>query len=143
MFDANVHVGKDGIKNCEDTQDWGGKLLLALIQDEGLTLVNSEDMCEGMVTRVDPRNGSKSTIDLVICNTFMSSKVKSMVIDECGTLKLKKYGKKVTETDHNSITIKFVLDKPINTQKDHTKEKKITIRNVGERARIPAVDSGR
>ena len=135
-FDANVHVGKDGIKNCEDTQDWGGKLLLALIQDEGLTLVNSEDLCEGMVTRVDPRNGSKSTIDLVICNTFMSSKVQSMVIDECGTLKLKKYGKKVTETDHNSITIKFVLDKPINKQKDQTKEKKFNFRNVGERARM-------
>ena len=33
------------------------------------------DMCDGVVTRVDPRNGTKSTIDLAVCNTFMMDKV--------------------------------------------------------------------
>ena len=70
-FDANVHVGKDGIRNCKDSQDWGGKLLLSMIHDEGLTLVNNEETCKGVVTRVDPRNGNGSTIDLVIYNTYM------------------------------------------------------------------------
>ena len=135
-FDANVHVGKDGIRNCEDSQDWGGKLLLSMIQDEGLTLVNNEEICKGVVTRVDPRNGNGSTIDLVIYNTYMHGKVKSMVIDESGAFKLKNYGKKMTESDHNTITTQLVVDKPIVVQKYDRKEKKFNFKNKEERAKM-------
>ena len=61
VFDSNVHVGS-GIKGCLDKQDWGGKLLLKMIEEESLTLVNS-DTCNGVITRVDPRNGTKSTLE--------------------------------------------------------------------------------
>ena len=61
ILDANVHVGNAGINECEDEQDWGGKLLLSMIESEGLTLVNNLGLCNGVVTRVDPRNGTKST----------------------------------------------------------------------------------
>ena len=58
------------------------------------------------MTRVDPGNGTKSTIDLAICNTYMVDKIDKMDIDEKGEWKLKKYGKKVTTTDHNTIVVK-------------------------------------
>ena len=135
-FDANVHVGKEGISKCKDRQDWGGKILMSLIKDEGLTLVNNEDFTKGVVTRVDPRTGSESTIDLVICNTYMHSKVESFVIDESGSLKLRKYGKKITETDHNTMIVQFVVDKPMTNQPKKQQEKKFNLRNVEEKAKM-------
>ena len=83
-FDANVHVGSQNIGGCEDTQDWGGNLLMRIIQEENLILLNSSDKCKGVITRIDPRNGNGSTIDLVICNQFMIDRVDGMIIDECG-----------------------------------------------------------
>ena len=48
IFDANVHVGAEGINECAeginkcgDIQDWGGKVLLSMVSEEGLTLVNN------------------------------------------------------------------------------------------------------
>ena len=107
ICDANVHVGS-GIAGCKDNQDWAGKMLLELIEDEGLCLVNREDICKGIVTRVDPRNGTKSTLDLAICNEFMLSHITEMVIDEAEEYKPARYsGKKVTKTDHNTILVKI------------------------------------
>ena len=111
IFDANVHVGSNGIKTCKDQDDWGGRQLMSMIRDEGLTLLNDLELCSGTVTRVDPRNGHESTIDLAVCNTFMLDKVVDMDIDEIGQWKLKKYGKKTTETDHNTVMVKLKLDK--------------------------------
>ena len=73
IFDANVHVGADGVNGCEDSQDWGGVLLLSLVASEGLTIVNNLDLCDGVVTRVDPRNGKESTIDLAFSLQFFVS----------------------------------------------------------------------
>lgn len=113
LFDANVHVGCEGVSRCEDVQDDGGKLLLNLVREEGLTIVNNLDLCDGCITRVDPRNGTSSSIDLVICNTFMLGKVEKMVIDEDEQWKLKKYAKKVTKTDHHTIIVKLRVHKSI------------------------------
>ena len=107
VFDANVHVGGEVIDGCEDKQDWGGKKLLEMVNDEGLTIVNSLDLCHGIVTRVDPRNGTESSIDLALCNTFMLQYVVEMEIDEDEKWKMKKYGKKVTQTDHNTIKVQL------------------------------------
>ena len=58
------------------------------------------------MTRVDPRDGSKSTIDLAICNTFMTEMLDQMYIDEKEEFRMKKYGrKKVTKTDHNTMFV--------------------------------------
>ena len=75
IFDANVHVGSEGVSKCEDKQDVGGRMLLSLVKEEGLTNINDLEICNGIVTRVDPRNGTRSTIDLAICNTFMADKI--------------------------------------------------------------------
>ena len=111
ICDANVHVG-DGIRGCKDKQDWAGLEFLQMIECEGLYLVNREDVCEGVVTRIDPRNGTKSTLDLVVCNEFAINDVKEMIIDEDEELKPKRYaGKKITKTDHNTIMVKIKVKK--------------------------------
>ena len=105
ICDSNVHVGGIEIDGCKDAQDWGGKELMAMVKEEGLILVNSLDLCEGVVTRVDPRNGTESTLDLAICNSLMLQKISRMVIDEDQNLPLKKYGTKVTQSDHNTVLL--------------------------------------
>ena len=107
VCDANVHIGGNVIRGCNDVQDWGGKELWSMIQEEGLLLINAMEICSGVVTRVDPRNGTQSTIDVAICNVFMADKVRQMSIDEDGDLQLKRYGKKTTCSDHNTMIIKL------------------------------------
>ena len=111
VCDANVHIGGE-IPGCQDKQDWAGAEMLQLIREEGLHLLNSAKLCEGVVTRVDPRNGTKSTLDLAICNEFMIAEVEKMCIDEAEMYRPTKYvGKKITKTDHNSIIINIKVDK--------------------------------
>ena len=102
VFDSNVHVGPMGINKCKDKTDWGGKMLIQMIRENDLLLVNNWEICEGVVTRVDPRNGTQTTLDLAICNHFMKDKVIGIKIDEYGLIRPTRYGKdKVTSTDHN------------------------------------------
>ena len=115
ICDANVHIG-EAIPGCTDKQDWGGAELIKLVDSEGLHLLNREDVCHGVVTRVDPRNGTKSTLDLAICNEFMIRQVSGMVIDEKEEYKPTKYAKKITKTDHNSIIVDLKVKK-ISNQK--------------------------
>ena len=118
VCDANVHIGGNVIKGCNDVQDWGGKELWSMIQEEGLSLLNATDICSGVVTRVDPRNGTESTIDIAICNGFMVNKVREMGIDEEGEFKLKNYGKKITCSDHNTITMKLDVQRLTSSKSD-------------------------
>ena len=111
IFDANVHVGGEVIKGVAEKQDFGGKELLKLVNDENLVLLNSLDLCSGVITRVDPRNGNGSTIDLAICNQFMVGKVSDMIIDEDGVYKPTNYAQNIKQTDHNSITLKLNIDR--------------------------------
>ena len=115
ICDANVHVGGAGVPGCADKQDWAGAELLNLIDHEGLYLLNREKVCKGIVTRIDPRNGTKSTLDLAICNEFMISEVKDLVIDEKDQFKPTKYGtKETTKTGHNSIILDLQVKKIAN-----------------------------
>ena len=104
VFDANVHVGSE-IKDCTDHQDWGGKLLLDIIKEENLVLVNGTELCTGIITRIDPRNGNWSSIDLVICNRYIFEKITAMDIDEKENFKPTNYEKRVKKTDHNTISV--------------------------------------
>ena len=115
MFDANVHVGGEGIPGCRDRQDWGGNKVLEMTDSEGLYLVNREMLCTGVVTRVDPRNGTKSTLDLAICNEHMIGDITEMVVDEKEEFRPMKYCvKNPTKTDHNSILMKLRVGKIAN-----------------------------
>ncbi len=110
VFDANVHVGGVCIERCSDMQDWGGKQLMQVVEEENLILLNAKDICKGVITRVDPRNGNGSTIDYAICNQYFAAMVTSMTIDEEGKYKPTNIasGK---QTDHNTIILKLKVEK--------------------------------
>lgn len=135
ICDANVHVGGEEISGCQDSQDWGGKELMCMIREEGLTLLNGLELCSGVVTRVDPRNGTKSSIDLAICNTFMIGKIEKMDIDESGNLSLKNYGKNTTQSDHNTITVSITFDHQ-SKQPNVSKNNRYNTRNIEARERM-------
>ena len=131
VFDSNVHVG-EAIKNCKDKQDWGGRMLMEVIKRENLILLNNTDICEGVITRVDPRNGNTSTLDLVICNKIMERDIASVIIDEEGEWKPRNYtATKITSTDHNTILVKLKIRK-IRAQKP---PKFRNLKNIENRAR--------
>ena len=98
------------IKGVIEKQDSAGKELVKLINDENLVLLNSLELCSGVITRIDPRDGSGSTIDLAICNQFMIDKVMDMSIDEIGMYTPTNYAQK-TKTDHNTIILKLKVDR--------------------------------
>ena len=99
--------------------------------------MNCLDICDGIVTRVDPRNGTKSTIDLAICNTFMNEMLDHMHIDEKEDLRLKKYGKKkVTKTDHNTILVDLKVQS--NPSVFAVKDIRYNLRNVDAREKLKA-----
>ena len=112
IFDANVHVGKEGIEKVDEKQDWGGRIMMKMVSDENLVLLNGKDLCNGVVTRIDPRNGKGTTIDLAVCNQIAANGVSDMVIDEESMYKPTNYGPKVTKkTDHNTIIVKMEIEK--------------------------------
>ena len=107
IFDANVHVGDAAIEGCPEKQDWGGKFLLDMIKEEGLVLMNGEDICSGTITRIDPRTGKGSCLDLVLVNQHVYSNVMAVDIDEKGLYKPANYDAKHKKlTDHNTILLK-------------------------------------
>ena len=111
IFDANVHVGRATILGCNEDQDWGGKEIMQLIKDENLILVNSSERCTGIITRIDPRTGKGSTIDLAICNQFMEENILEMKIDEDENYKPTNFGKSIKKTVHNTIVMKVKLER--------------------------------
>ena len=117
IFDANAHVGKDVISGCNEEQDWAGKMLLELIDDENLILLNALELCEGVITRVDPRNGNGSTIDYAVCNQFMSSKIMEMKIDESEQYRPTNYASVIKKTDHNTIMLKSKIERSVKKKK--------------------------
>ena len=117
ICDANVHVG-GAIPGCTDKQDWAGAEMLELVDNEGLYLLNREEICQGVVTRVDPRNGTRSTLDLAICNEYMIDQVSGIVIDEEEEFKPTRYANKITKTDHNSIIVDLKVKKIANQKSE-------------------------
>ena len=112
MFDANVHVGGDVITGDIDKQDWGGKLLMDIIEEEGLILMNKENNCSGVITRVDPRNGKGSCLDLVVVNRYVYKDIMAVEIDEKGLYRPANYTAKVKKmTDHNTIIMKVKIER--------------------------------
>ena len=50
-LDANAKVGREEISNDPNEQSPNGKLLMEIVNNNGLIVVNTTDICEGVVTR--------------------------------------------------------------------------------------------
>ena len=90
-----------------------------LNRNKSLIVVNTLDLCQGLITRV--RKSEQSILDFFIVNEKMRQYLKKMTIDEDSDYCLSNFSqfnknKRVIESDHNSeildLDIEFSLKKP-------------------------------
>ena len=110
QFDGNLWAGKEIIPGDQRLQNQNGKLFKSFIERNNLTVVNSQSICEGLITRKREKNGilEQSILDFfVVCDSILPF-VKKMVIDEKKEYILtnyqpaKKNGKAI-DSDHMTI----------------------------------------
>ena len=122
QIDSNAWAGNQVIPNDPNAQNGNGKLLkLFLERNESISLINSLQLCEGLITRKrnTEKGDEKSVLDLFfVCDRLLPF-VSKMVVDEQGIHQLTKFSHKhdkVTETDHSTvllhINLKFQRLKP-------------------------------
>ena len=111
-MDANAKVGFEIIKKDPHCQSQNGRLLVGLIERQNLSILNTSELCEGVITRHRKTiNGDeKSVIDYIIVCDFLLQYLERMIIDEPRIFVLTKYAKRTkTESDHNLLYAKFSI----------------------------------
>ena len=131
FFDANAWLGKEFIKEDPHSQNQNGKLLKEfLMRNPDLIILNSESLCEGLITRSRVANGKteNSIIDFVIVCDKVLPFVDRLLIDEKKIYALSNYSRKgkIVHSDHNSLVTK------VNLKFDHQKPIRKTIFNYRE-----------
>ena len=105
-MDANAKVGFEIIKKDPHCQSQNGRLLVGLIERQNLFILNTSELCEGVITRHRKTiNGDeKSVIDYIVVCDFLLQYLERMIIDEPRIFVLTKYAKRTkTESDHNLL----------------------------------------
>ena len=127
-FDGNLWAGGEIIPNDPRPQNRNGKLFEQFLRrNTHLSVVNSLDICEGLITRKRLRNGKleESVLDFfVVCNLILPH-VTRMVIDEENKHVLTNYeqvrkGGKAADSDH--ATEYLDLDLRVMTEKSKRRE---------------------
>ena len=112
-MDSNAKLGPAIIPNDPKPQSENGKLLEAIVEENGLIVVNETEFCKGTVTRFrETVNGiEESCIDhFIVCKEFFQL-VTEMVVDEAGTYCLTKFSNKsgtcktVKPSDHRTLIL--------------------------------------
>ena len=97
LGDFNGHIGILG----HQKENQHGKIVLKWIEEDGLTLLNLDEKCEGIYTW--SRGDQKSVIDYALVNRKMYNHFVEMKIDE--------NKEEFDESDHHLISIKFKFQK--------------------------------
>ena len=124
QMDGNLWAGSEIIKNDPRPQNSNGRLFKQFLnRNPNLTVVNSLNLCEGLITRTRICNGKleQSVLDFfIVCNLILPF-IKKMVIDEDGRHILTNYEQvrqrgKATDSDHATeyldLEMKIVTEKP-------------------------------
>ena len=106
LGDFNCKVG-EVINGNKPIVTKGGKLLLKLVERNKLHILNSDEKCKGLWTRVE--GGKESVIDYVIIDEGNVSALENMTIDEEREYSPAGYDKdgEPTYSDHNVIITKL------------------------------------
>ena len=118
QMDGNLHAGEKIIKHDPNIQNQNGKLFMDFLQrNDTLKVVNSMNICEGLITRqrlLESRS-EKAVLDFFITNEKLSPYLKRMVVDEkrefsLGNFSQYKQNKRVIESDHNGLILELALE---------------------------------
>ena len=120
QIDSNSWAGNKIIPNDPNPQNINGKLLkMFLDRNKNITLINSQPLCDGLITRQRKSKNSneKSVLDLFMVCDNMFPHVSKMYVDEQGLHRLTNFFHKQgrpTETDHSTLVLHIDLKfKPI------------------------------
>ena len=115
FMDGNAWLGSNYIKDDPHNQNKNGKMFANfLARNPNLNLMNSSNICKGLITRSRTVNSNKeeSVIDFVLSCNMVFPFVKNMLIDEEKIFSLANYSKKqqsLVHSDHNSIIVNLNL----------------------------------
>ena len=113
QMDGNLHSGPDLMKNDPNPQNKNGKMFMDFLErNPTLIVVNSLQVCEGLITRKREVQGKieESVLDFFIINEKMRPFLQKMLIDEDRKFSLSNFAqmrqnKRVIESDHNPIIV--------------------------------------
>ena len=136
QMDGNMWAGPEVIKNDPHQCNQNGKLLKNFLEDfPQLCVVNSLDICEGLITRRRKTVGGneESILEVfLVCQKILPF-VKRMIVDEDQKYVLSNYAKKkgeriVIKSDHNplimELDINYTVKKPDRTETFNFRNKK-------------------
>ena len=111
QMDGNLHAGTNLIQKDPNKQNNNGLLFCEFLErNPQLIVVNTLDLCEGLITRKRVLENTKeeAILDFYIVNERMRRYLKKMKIDEDKELNLLnlaqlKKNKRIIETDHNGL----------------------------------------
>ena len=121
-FDGNLWAGDQIIPGDPKKQNKNGKYFQQFLKEhKNLTVVNSLEICEGLITRARMKNGNleESVLDFFVVCSKVLPYVKKMVIDDRKEFILTnyermKYDGKIIDTDHYTqyIELDLVVENP-------------------------------
>ena len=128
MMDGNSWLGPLILRGDPHPQNTNGKLFEQfLARNTKITLLNTEEICQGLITRSREVNGKieKSAIDFILVCEKMIPYLKSMSIDEDKVHALTNFsskdkGKKAKQSDHNPLIANFELHCNIESEERQT-----------------------
>ena len=111
QMDANAKIGKENLKDDPNTETPNGRILLDMCERQNLTILNTHDLCRGVITRerITVNNIERSIIDYIIVCEEMKQFLEEMFIDEDRIHVLTRYGKNKVKSDHNILFSKFSI----------------------------------
>ena len=128
QMDGNMWAGPEVIKNDPHPCNQNGKLFINFLKNfPQLCVVNSLEICEGLITRRRKtiKGNEESILDVfIVCQKILPF-VKRMVVDEDQNYVLSNYAKKkgeriVKKSDHNPVImeldINYIMKKPDRTE---------------------------
>ena len=111
--DFNCKIG-ESIKGNKKEVSKGGRRLLKMTRNSGLAILNANDKCNGVWTRIqqEQRGEKRSVLDYMLITEEHEALVKSMDIDEQKTITPYRDDSlpgRPVHTDHNMITLNLNL----------------------------------
>ena len=139
QMDGNLHAGPDLVQDDPNPQNKNGKMFLEFLErNPSLIVVNTLDICEGLITRrreVKQSEGiktEKAVLDFFVVNERMLPFITKLFIDEDREYSLSNFAqlkanRRVIESDHNplvlDLSIEFSKKKPQRVEMFNLKNK--------------------
>ena len=112
QLDANAKIGKKHVRNDPNYGTPNGRILLDIVERQNLTIVNTMELCKGVITRerITAIKTERSVIDYIIICEGMKKFLEEMIIDEDRVHVLtKRVKRKQTMSNHNILYSKFSI----------------------------------